>query len=73
MKGASLIILLVGLLMILHTGYTYVTEEKVVELSELQTAVDNEHRVNWQPYIAIAIVLLGGVMLIRANEKVKDA
>ena len=36
MKTAGIILLVVGLLMTLYTGFTYVTKEKVVDIGELE-------------------------------------
>jgi hypothetical protein len=47
MKTAGIIILIVGLLMTLYTGFTYVTKEKVVDLGELEITKDNQHSVKW--------------------------
>jgi hypothetical protein len=51
MKTAGIIFLIVGLLMTLYTGFTYVTKEKVVDLGSLEVTKDDEHTVNWQPYV----------------------
>ena len=72
MKRAGVIILSVGLLMTLYSGFTFLTKEKVVDLSAVEITVDRSHTVNWQPYIGVGIALLGGVLLIRGNEKPKS-
>jgi uncharacterized membrane protein YidH (DUF202 family) len=69
MKTAGIIILIVGLLMTLYTGFTYVTKEKVVDLGELEITKDNEHNVHWQPYVGIGMMVIGGVVLILGRKK----
>jgi membrane-associated HD superfamily phosphohydrolase len=69
MKTAGIIILIVGLLMTLYTGFTYVTKEKVVDLGELEITKNNQHTVNWQPYVGIGIMVIGGVVLIFGRKK----
>ncbi len=65
MKKAGIVILLVGLVMTLYTGFTYMTKEKVVDLGALEITRDKEHVVNWQPYVGIAIMAIGaGVLLL---------
>jgi uncharacterized membrane protein YidH (DUF202 family) len=69
MKTAGVIIIIVGLLMTLYTGFTYVTKEKVVDLGELEITKDNEHNVRWQPYLGIGMIVIGGVVLILDRKK----
>ncbi len=69
MKTAGIIILVVGLLMTLYTGFTYVTKEKVVDLGELEITKDNQHTVHWQPYVGIGIMVIGGAVLILGRKK----
>ena len=64
MKKAGIIILLVGLLMIMYTGFTYFTREKVVDIGKLEITKENQHHVNWQPYVGIGIMIIGGVVLV---------
>jgi hypothetical protein len=69
LKTAGIIILIVGLLMTLYTGFTYVTKEKVVDLGELEITKDNQHTVNWQPYIGIGVMVIGGAFLMLGRKK----
>jgi drug/metabolite transporter (DMT)-like permease len=73
LKKAGIIILLVGLLMTLYTGFTYFTREKVVDSGKLQMTKDNQNTINWQPYAGVGLMLIGGVVLVlgvnRKDEK----
>jgi len=69
MKTAGIIILILGLLMTVYTGFTYVTKEKVVDLGELEITKDKDHTVNWQPYMGIGVMVIGGVVLILSRKK----
>ena len=73
MKKAGIVILLVGLLMTTYTGFTYFTREKVVDLGGREITKDNQNTVNWQPYVGIGIMIIGGIVLIlgvnRKDEK----
>ena len=73
MKNAGIVILLVGLLMTTYTGFTYFTREKVVAIGKLEITKENQHSVNWQPYVGIGIMIIGGVVLVlgvnRKDEK----
>jgi hypothetical protein len=69
MKAAGILILIVGLAMTFYTGFTYITKEKVVALGNLEITKDNEHSVNWKPYIGFAIMAIGGAVLIFGKKK----
>ena len=69
MKAAGILLLIVGLLMTLNTGFTYVTQEKVVDLGKLEITKNNEHNVLWQPYLGIGMMVIGGVVLVLDRKK----
>jgi hypothetical protein len=73
MKKAGIIIFLVGMFMTIYTGFTYFTREKVVDLGKLEITKENQHCINWQPYVGIGIMIIGGVVLVlgvnRKDEK----
>jgi len=69
LKISGIILLIAGLFMTLYSGFTYVTREKVVDLGELEISKDNRHTVNWQPYVGIGIMVIGGVVLILDRKK----
>jgi len=73
MKTTGIVILIVGLLMTIYTGFDYFTKEKVVDLGELELTKENQHTVQWQPYIGIGIMIIGGVVLIVDKKKLRTS
>jgi uncharacterized membrane protein YidH (DUF202 family) len=69
MKKAGIIIILIGLLMTLYTGFTFFTREKVVDLGKLEITKENQHSVNWQPYVGIGITIVGGIVFVLGVNK----
>ena len=70
MKKAGIIILIIGLLMTLYTGFNYFTKEKVVDLEKLERIKENQQTVNWLAYVGIGIMIIGGVVLVLGvNQK----
>lgn len=69
MKTAGTILLIVGLLMTLYSGFSYVTKETVVDLGGLEITRDDEHLVNWQPYVGIGAMAVGGLLLVLGRKK----
>ncbi len=68
MKTAGAALLIIGLLMTLYTGYTYATREKVLEVGSLELTKENEHTVEWQPYVGIAIAVVGGALFLSSRK-----
>jgi hypothetical protein len=69
MKTASIILFTIDMLNALYTGFTNVTEEEVVDLEELEITKDNQHTIDWQPYIGIGMMVIGGAFLILGRKK----
>jgi LPXTG-motif cell wall-anchored protein len=69
-KTAAIVLLVVGLLMTLYSGFTYVTKEKVVDLGSVQITRDKEHAVDWQPYVGIGVMIAGGALLAVRRRRI---
>jgi hypothetical protein len=69
MKQAGIVILLVGLLMTLYSGFSYFTKEKVVDLGSIEITRDKEHAVDWQPYVGIGVMIAGGAILVFSKRR----
>jgi predicted nucleic acid-binding Zn ribbon protein len=69
MKTAGILILVVGLVMTLYTGFTYVTREKVVDIGPVQITRDKDHSVDWQPFVGIGVMIVGGAILVFGKKR----
>jgi LPXTG-motif cell wall-anchored protein len=70
-KKIGLIILVIGLLMTLYTGYNYVTREKVMDIGGMNITMDQNHSANWSPFIGLGVMVIGGgIVLFSKNKKV---
>ncbi len=68
MKAAGIVILVVGLLMTLYSGFTFVTKEKVVDIGTVQITRDKDHIVDWQPYVGIGVMVIGGAAFLLGKK-----
>ncbi len=68
-KTVGLVILVIGLLMTLYTGFNYVTREKVVDLGSIEITADKEHTTSWSPFIGIGVMVIGGVIYLSGKKK----
>jgi LPXTG-motif cell wall-anchored protein len=68
-KTIGIIIIIIGLLMTLYTGFNYVTREKIVDMGDVHMTMDENHTTNWTPYLGIGIMVIGGVVFFSGKKK----
>lgn len=69
-KTLGIILLIIGIGMLIWTGFTYTKKEKIVDAGPIQISANKEKSVNWPPY-AGGILILGAVVLIATAKKSK--
>ena len=69
-KTIGIILIVIGILMMLYTGFNYVTHENVVDLGPLQINKEENHPVQWSPIVG-ALLLVGGIVVIVTNKNRK--
>jgi len=69
MKRTGLIVLVIGLLITLFTGFNYFTREKVVDIGELEISANKKHAVSWSPYVGVVVMVIGAGMYLAASKK----
>lgn len=67
-RTLGVILLVLGLVMLIWSGFTYTKKEKVIDAGPVQISADRQKSVNWPPY-AGAILLIGGILLIAVSGK----
>jgi len=67
-KPVGLLLVIVGVVLLIWTGFTYTKKEKIVDAGPLQVSADKQKTVNWPPY-AGGIVLLAGVIILIGSRK----
>ena len=68
MKNLGLALIGLGIIMMVFTGFNYVTRENVVDLGDVQINANENHPVRWSP-IAGGILLVAGVVVFLSNKK----
>jgi len=69
MKKPGIIILILGLILTIFTTVTYFTKEKVVDLGDIEINANKRHHVSWSPLIGVAVMAVGGVMLLVPSKR----
>jgi uncharacterized membrane protein len=67
-RTIGLIILIIGIAMLIWSGFTYTKKDKVIDAGPIQVSADRQHRVSWPPY-AGGILVIGGIILMVTAKK----
>jgi uncharacterized membrane protein len=67
-RTVGLVLIVLGIIMLIWTGFSYTKREKVVDAGPVQISADKKESVNWPPY-AGGILLLGGIILMATSRK----
>jgi uncharacterized membrane protein len=67
-RTVGLVLIVVGIAMLIWTGFTYTKKEKLVDAGPIQISADKEKSVNWPPYFG-GIILVAGVFVLVASRK----
>ena len=67
-KNLGIVLVVIGIIMMIYTGFNFVTKEKVVDLGPLQISKNENHPVQWSPIIG-GILLVGGILIITTSKK----
>jgi len=67
-RTIGIVLLILGIAMLIWTGFSYTKKEKVVDAGPLQISAERQHTVNWPPY-AGGILVIGGIILLVTSKK----
>lgn len=67
MRNLGIVLVVLGIIMMVITGFNFVTNEKVVDIGALEINKEKNNPVSWSPIVG-AILLVGGVALIVTNK-----
>lgn len=67
-KYLGIALVAIGVLMMIYTGFNYVTTEKVVDLGVIEINKQNNHPVQWSPIVG-GVLIIGGIVLMAFNKK----
>jgi uncharacterized membrane protein len=67
-KIIGLVLIVLGAVMLIWTGFTYTKKEKIIDAGPLQVSADRQKTVAWPPYIG-GILLIGGIIIVVTSKK----
>jgi uncharacterized membrane protein YdcZ (DUF606 family) len=67
-KSVGIIMVVLGIIMVIYTGFNYVTTEKVVDIGPIKINQQKSHPISWSPIVGV-VLLVGGIVVIATNKK----
>lgn len=67
-RTVGIVLVIIGAVMLIWTGFTYTKKEKVVDAGPIEISADRQKTVNWPPYLG-GVLLVGGIVIIMTAKK----
>lgn len=67
-RTIALVLIILGVVMLIWTGFTYTKKEKVIDAGPIQVSADREKTVNWPPYVGGIVLIVGVVVLVTSKR-----
>jgi hypothetical protein len=68
-RTLGIILTVIGIGMLIWTGFSYTKKEKIVDAGPIQISADQEKNVNWPPYAGGIVLVAGLVIMVTAKNK----
>lgn len=69
MKKVGILIIIFGLVLTIFTAVTFFTRERVAKIGDINIMANKRHHLNWSPIIGIAVMGIGGVVVLMSPKK----
>ncbi len=70
MKNLGIVLIVVGLVMTVITGFNVVTKKKVVDLGPLEINKEEKTPIYWSPVLGIVLLVAGVAITVVGSKKV---
>jgi hypothetical protein len=67
-RTLGMILIVGGLVLLAYGGWTFTTEEKVVDMGPVEINREKTHRVPYTPLLGLGAVIAGGLILVAARK-----
>jgi hypothetical protein len=67
-RTTGIVIIVIGIIMTVYTGFNYVTTEKVVDLGPIEINKKENHPLQWKPVLGMLIVAVGGILVVKGGR-----
>jgi hypothetical protein len=64
MRSIGIILIVVGAFALIYTGFSFNTEEKVVDLGPIKVEKEKKHSLSWPPVAGFLLIISGGLLIL---------
>lgn len=68
MKRLGVILIIVGIILTIVTGFGFFTKKKVLDVGKVEVNKSERHNVNWSPYVGVGIIVVGGILVLAGRN-----
>lgn len=68
-KSLGILLIVIGLIMLVWSGFTYTKKEKIIDAGPIQVTADKQETVNWPPYVGAIAMVAGVVIYVAARRR----
>lgn len=68
-RTLGMVLIALGVVLLLWTGFTYTKKEKIIDMGPVQVSADKEKSVNWPPYAGAIVLVIGIVVLLNGPKR----
>ncbi|MES2652650.1 MAG: hypothetical protein V4663_12980 [Bacteroidota bacterium] len=68
-RTIGIILIIVGIVLLVWTGFTYTKKEKIIDAGPIQVSADREKTINWPPYAGAIVLVVGAVLFISGKKR----
>jgi len=68
-RTIALVMILLGIVMLVWSGFAYTQKEKLVDAGPVQISADRVRTFSWPPYVGGIIIAAGVIILITSKRK----
>jgi uncharacterized membrane protein YidH (DUF202 family) len=69
MKNLGIVIVVLGVLMTVFTGFNFITKKKVVDLGAIEINKTERTPIYWSPITGLVLIVVGGGILLVGRKK----
>jgi len=69
MKTLGTIVLIIGLVMTVFTGFNLITKKKVIDIGKMEITKEEKTPIYWSPITGGILAAAGLILLVVANKK----
>jgi LPXTG-motif cell wall-anchored protein len=68
-RNIGFVLIAIGIIMLIWTGFTYTKKEKIIDLGPLQVSADRQKTVSWPPILGGVVLIAGIGVLVLGRRK----